>query len=86
MSKNYFTPGTIIKLALLILAINGGLKIADIIEQQDKHINKVHVYTPDLANLPMTRLENLELQKNQNFEILDPSTGRLKYSGWMKRD
>ena len=64
MSKNYFTPGTIIKLALLILAINGGLKIADIVEKQDNHIKKVHVYTPDLPDLPMTRLENLEHQKN----------------------
>jgi hypothetical protein len=56
MSKNYFTSGSIIKLAIFILLINGGLKVADIIEQQDKHIQKVHVYTPDLANLPMTRL------------------------------
>ena len=25
-------------------------------------------------------------EKDKTFDILDPETGRLKYSGWMKRD
>jgi len=63
-------------------------KITDKIEDQNKFFERVSVYTPDLNGLPMTRLRHLESQdeKQKIYNILDEKTGRLKESGWMKRD
>ena len=59
----------------------------DRIEEQNKFFERVSVYTPDLDDLPMTRLRHLESQdeKQRVYNILDEETGRLKDSGWMKR-
>ena len=43
-------------------------------------------YTPDLPNLPQTRLHQVEAAKEQTFELIDNKTKRVKVSGWMKRD
>ena len=79
------SPCTVISLAVLALIgvkIPGFLKYA---ESQNKFFEEVSVFTPDLENLEMRRMTAVE-QDDKVYEILDPSTGILKETGWMKRD
>ena len=80
-----FTFCNLLSVAVLVLL---GLKAPSImqkIEDQKKFFEEVQIFTPDLEGLEMRRLSHLE-NDDKPYEILDPATGYLKETGWMKRD
>lgn len=60
-------------------------KIQTFIEEQNKYLERVSVYSPDLSDLKQQRIEQLE-NSEEPFEILDPETGALKHAGYTLRD
>ena len=59
--------------------------IIQFVQDQNEYFQEVLVYTPDLVDLPMTHLSDLE-SKPDPLLMVDPSTGRLKHSGYLLRD
>ena len=69
-------------IALIGVKIPGFLQY---VESQNKFFEEVSVFTPDLEGLEMRRMTAVEAD-SKVYEILDPKTGILKETGWMKRD
>lgn len=74
----------IVYIGLVGLAIKGP-SLLKFIENQNKFFDEVSVYTPDLEGLQQKRIDQIE-NDDKPFYILDEKTGRLKHTGWMKRD
>ena len=73
-------------LGLLLLIGSQIPSLMSFIKKQNEYFDRVNVFTPDIDNLPMTELSQLYDSNNEQVNILDETTGKLKFSGWVARD
>ena len=60
-------------------------KLQTFIAEQNKFFDEVSVYTPDVSDLQMIHLSDLEKQDG-SVNIVDDKSGTLKHSGYLLRD
>lgn len=78
------TYGHIIFMAFCTLALNRLHYFVEILAKNTEEVNAVWDFKPDLDDLPMTHLEDIE-KSSEPLQVLDDS-GNLSIAGWMKRD
>ena len=86
MANKKLSVCSIFCLGMLLLIGTQIPSLMNFIKTQNEYFDQVNVYTPDIDNLKMTELTQLYDSNNENVDILDSTTGKLKFSGWAARD